>query len=192
MGFYDEIEKEEAAGARGEFNRAGNYLILVNRLRSGTSEKDGSDFAAIDATILQVLPGGAMPMMINPATNNTKDWVEDPRGQNIVGEDISILYLRKYQSARRNFKAFLANAVGIPPASLTGDQCKQIEEGQLLSGEVLELTNVTIEKKDGGPFTKVWCKRRVDAAEYSEVLDPAVVSRYFPEGIDLEEDDVPL
>jgi len=187
MGFYDELENEQAAGQRGSFPRAGNYLVLINRLRSGTSKADGCDYAAIDVTVLMVLPGGAVPMVVNPKTGNIKDWVEDPKGHNIVGEDVSLLYQRKYKSARGNFKAFLANATGIPADSLTGEQSKQIEEAQLLSGEVVEMTNVMIEKKDGGPFTKTWCKRVVDAAEYAEVLDPAVVSRYFPEGIDTTE-----
>jgi len=181
MGFYDEIEKEEAAGARGEFFRAGNYLVLVSRMRSGTSENDGSDYAAVDANVIAVLPGGAQPKVVGPS-GSPKDWVDDARGHNVVGEDCVVLFQRKWKSARRNFKAFLANAIGVQAASLTGEQCKQIEEGELLSGEVLELTCTMTEKKDGGPFTKVWCKRRVEYAEFSEVVEESVLARYFPEG----------
>jgi hypothetical protein len=184
MGFYDDIDKEQAAGSRGEYARAGNYLFLITRLRSGTSKKDSSDYAAFDGIVLAVLPGGETPMIVNPATGNPKDWVEDPRGHNVVGEEVSISFMRKWQSARRNFKAFIANAVGVPPSEITPSQCQQVEDDQLLAGEVVQLKNTMTDKKDGAPFTKTWCVRRVEAAEYAEVLDPAVIERFFPEGIE--------
>lgn len=182
MGFYDGIDKEQAASDRGAFTRAGHYLALVNRIRSGTSTKHSCDYVASDMTILHVFDDGDSPIIEGPG--GPKDWQPDPKGKHYVGEDVSAQFLGKFASAKRNYKAFIGNAVGVPEAQVTPEFCARVEKDELLSGEVIELNNRMIEKKDGGPFTKVWAVRSVPASEFSKLLDEKVAARYFPEGFD--------
>ncbi len=183
MGFYDGIEKESAATDRGSYVRAGHYLALINRVRSGTSTKHSCDYVAIDMTVLAVMDGDT-PMMINPETGKPKDWVVDPKGVHREGEDISAQFLGKFASAKRNYKAFVANSVGVTEAEVTPAFCAQVEKDELLAGEVIELNNRMIEKKDGGPFTKVWAVRPVPASEFSTKLSESAADRFFPEGFE--------
>jgi len=184
MGFYDGIDGEQAANDLGAWGRAGHYLVLLSRIRSGVSVKNSCDFVAADMTVLHAHDDSDKPMMVNPATEAPKDWVADPKGMHYIGEEISVQFLAKYQSAKRNYKAFIGNAVGVPEAQVTPQFCAQVESENLLGGEVLELNNRMIAKKDGGPFTKVWCVRAVPASEFAKVLDPKVAERYFPEGFE--------
>lgn len=185
MGFYDGIEKETAASDRGSYTRAGRYLALINRVRSGHSENHSCDYVAVDMTILHDFGDGDRPMMVNPETSNPKDWVADPKGFHRTGEDVSTQFMSKHKSAKRNYKAFIANAVGVPEAQVTPTFCAQVESDELLAGEVVELNNRMIELKgNGGPFTKVWVVRPVPASEFAPVLSDAVANRYFPEGFD--------
>ncbi len=185
MGFYDGIEKEDAATDRGAFVRAGRYLALINRVRSGHSDKHTCDYVAIDMTILHDFGDGEKSVIVNPETNNLKDWIEDPKGFHRAGEDVSVQFMGKHKSAKRNYKAFIANAVGVPEGQVDPAFCAQVESDELLSGEVIELNNRMIELKSGGPFTKVWAVRPVPASEFSKVLDEKVISRFYPDGLDV-------
>lgn len=182
MGFYDNIENEDAATDRGAYVRAGRYLALINRVRSGESKKHSCDYVAVDMTIIKNFGDGDPPMIVNPATGSNKDWVEDPKGHHREGEDISAQFLAKWPSAKRNYKAFIGNAVGVPEKQVTPKFCQDVEEGGLLAGEIVELNNRMIEKKDDAPFTKVVVVRPVPASEYSEQLADAIIERFFPEG----------
>jgi len=182
MSFYEGIEKESAATDRGAFMRAGRYLAVINRIRSGRSDRHSCDYVAVDMTILHAYDDGERSMIVNPESGNIKDWVEDPKGLHRAGEDVSVQFMSKYVSAKRNYKAFVANAVGVTENDINPEFCRRVEEDELLSGEVVELNNRMIEKKDGGPFTKVWVVRPVPASEFSEVLAEAVAKRHFPEG----------
>ncbi len=184
MGFYDGIEKESAAGDSGSYVRAGRYLALITRVRSGTSKKHGCDTVSVDMTVIKDFGDGDKSMIVNPETGNLKDWVVDPKGAHREGEDISALFMSKYASAKRNYKAFIGNAVGVPEDQVTPTFCAQVESDELLAGEVIELNNRMIEKQDGGPFTKVWCVRPVPASEFSEQIDEKIVERFFPDGFE--------
>lgn len=182
MGFYDGIEKESAAKDFGAFLRSGHYLARINRLRSGTSEKHSCDFAAVDVTILHVFDDGQKPMIVNPDTGNCKDWVDDPKGFHTPGEEASTQFLGKHKSSKRNFKAFVARAVGVDAEQIDAAFCGQVEQNELLNGEVVEMNNRMIEKKDGGPITKIWVVRPVPASEFSKILEPKIAKRFFPDG----------
>ena len=179
MGFYDGIEKEDAASDLGAFMRAGHYLAMVTRIRSGTSKKHSCDYVAFDLRVLHVYPDGDTPMVIKEGGTGNKDWANDSKGRHYAGEEVSVQFLGKFVSAKRNAKAFFANAVGVDEASVTPDFCARVEKEQLLSGEVLEMNNRMIEKKDGGPFTKIWAVRAVESEEFSKVIDAAVLERYL-------------
>ena len=184
MGFYDGIENETAASDRGAYTRAGRYLALINRVRSGNSTKHSCDYVAIDMTIVHSFGDGELPMMVNPETGNIKDWVEDPKGYHRNGEDVSVQFMAKHKSAKRNYKAFIANSVGVPEAKVDNAFCALVESDELLAGEVIELNNRMIELKSGAPFTKVWSVRAVPASEFATVLDAKVIERFYPEGLD--------
>lgn len=179
MGFYDGIEKVDASQDRGSFPRAGRYLALINRVRSGESNADSTDYAAVDVTIIKVLEGGTDPMMINPAGSGIRDWIVDPQGHHREGEDVGIVFMKKHLSGLPNYKAFLAAALDATADDVTGEVCTKIEEDQSLAGDVVELSIRTIAKRDGGPFTKVTCVRLVDKAEFLPMLSEAVIGRYF-------------
>lgn len=179
MGFYDGIEKEDAASDLGAFMRAGHYLALLTRVRSGTSKKHSCDYVAFDMRILHVYEDGDTPKSIREGGTGNKDWVDDSKGKHYAGEEVTAQFLAKFVSAKRNAKAFFANAVGVNEASVTPDFCAKLEKEELLSGEVLELNNRMIEKKDGGPFTKIWAVRAVESDEFSKVIDSAVLERYL-------------
>lgn len=183
MGFYDGIDNNPAATDRGSFVRAGHYLVRIDRIRSGTSQNHSCDYVAIDMTVLHDYDDGDTPMMVNPETERPKDWVPDQKGPHRVGEQISAQFLAKHKSAKGNYKAFIANAVGASDKEVDAGFCLKIEQDELLNGSVVELNNRMIEKKDGGPFTKVWAVRRVEEDELSRVLPEEVVNRYFPEGL---------
>lgn len=179
MGFYDGIEKEDAANDLGAFMRAGHYLAMLTRVRSGTSKKHSCDYVAFDMRVLHVYVDGDTPMVIKEGGTGNKDWTPDTKGQHYAGEEVSAQFLGKFVSAKRNAKAFFANAVGVVESEVTPDFCALIEKDELLSGEILEMKNRMIEKKDGGPFTKIWVVRAVESEEFSKVIDPAVLARYL-------------
>lgn len=180
MGFYRKMEDVQAAGDRGNYTRAGHYLAIINRVRSGESQADNIDYAAVDMTVLHTFDDGDTPM--HAPGDNPKEWAEDPQGWHKPGEDIGVLYSSKFKSARPNFKAFIANALGVETDQITGKLCEEIESDDLLGGVVVELKNRMIAKSDGGPFTKVWCMRSVPAVEFAEILDEAVIEKHWPDG----------
>lgn len=185
MGFYDGIEKETAAGDLGAFVRAGHYLALVQRIRSGQTREGKHDFVAIDMRILHVFEiDSDTPKIIDPTTGVVTDWIDDPKGLHQAGEEVSVQFNGKFDSAKRNYKAFIANAVGVSTDEVTPAFCSQVEEDELLSGEVVELSNRMIETRAKKPFTKVWAVRPVPASEYSEVIDEEIAGMYFPEGFE--------
>lgn len=179
MGFYDGIEKEDAASDLGAFMRAGHYLAMITRVRSGASKKHSCDYVAFDMRVLHVYDDGDTPMVIKEGGTGNKDWTTDTKGKHYAGEEVSVQFLAKFVSAKRNAKAFFANAVGVGEGEITPDFCAQVEKKELLSGEVLEINNRMIEKKDGGPFTKIWAVRAVESDEFSKVIDAAVLERYL-------------
>lgn len=183
MGFYDGIEKEQAAGDLGAFVRAGHYLAMIERIRSGKT-RENIDFVAVDMRILLVYSDSDTPKIIDPKTGVVTDWIDDPKGLHKAGEQVSVQYLAKFDSAKRNYKAFVANSVGVGADEVTSAFCANVEENQLLSGEVVEMNNRMIETKAKKPFTRVWAVRPVPASEYSEKLDADIVEMYFPEGFE--------
>lgn len=183
MGFYDGIEKEQAAGDLGAFVRAGHYLAMIERIRSGQT-RENIDFVAVDMRILHVFNDGDTPKVIDPKTGVVTDWIDDPKGQHRVGEQVSVQYLAKFDSSKRNYKAFIANSVGVSADEVTPAFCAKVESSELLSGQVIEMNNRMIETKAKKPFTRVWAVRSVEASEYSEKISEEIAEMYFPDGFD--------
>ena len=108
MGFYDGIEKEQAAGDLGAFVRAGHYLAMIERIRSGQT-RESVDFVAVDMRILHVYSDSDTPKMIDPKTGAASDWIDDPKGLHKEGEQVCVHLLAKWPSAKRNSNPFGAN-----------------------------------------------------------------------------------
>ena len=183
MGFFDPIDNTEAASNQGNyaFARAGHYIALIERLRTGVSKKHSCDYSAFDLRVLHVYDGGSEPMVKDEATGR---WVPDPKGFHEPGEAISVQFMAKYSSAVRNSKAFLMGCTGYLESQITSALCAQLEQDQLLAGVAIELNNSMIELQNGNPFTKVWCVRSVPAVELRDTLSPEVAQRFFPGGFD--------
>ncbi len=182
MSIYENIDKEKAASDFGAFARAGHYLALIHRLRSGNSTRHGCGVASVDMSVVHTFPDGDVPMI---APEQPKKWVPDPKSFHKPGEQISACFLAKNQSAKRNLKAFLARALEEDENEITPTICTKIETENLLEGTVIELTNRMVQKSnDGGPFTKIWVARVVKAEEYSKLIAPDIAQRFFPKGFD--------
>lgn len=181
---FNGIENEEAARDFGKWMVAGHYLARIERVRADHSEKHNCDYVAVDMTILHTFEDGELPVIAGE--QGPKDWKTLSReAWHRPGTSASVQYLGKYKSAKRNLKAFLANATGENQSAITEAACAEIVGDNLLAGTIVELTNTVIAKQnDGGPFTKVWCNREVPASECATVLEPEIAKRFFPDGFE--------
>lgn len=187
MGLFKDIESERAATDRTPFARAGHYLARIDRMREGEGQVDGIGYVAFDLTVLHVYPDGETPK--TSPQNEPRKWTDQGEdGWHKPGQEMTVFYKASWKSAQANLKAFIANAAGLEDHDVTEEACAKISANKLLEGEVVELQNRVVEiKKSGAPFTRIWCVRRVEGAEYCNIVSDEVAAKFFPDGFDAGE-----
>jgi len=169
---FNDIENEEAAKDYNDWMTTGHYLCRIERLRAFTGE-DKVDKVVMDVTVLSVYGDSEIPV--------DKEW--NPQGEGVLhrpGQEVSIMWSSKHQSAKRNLKQFLAAATGESAEAITQAACGELVEKNLLAGEVIEVVSKNVKMNNGGPFTVARCRRNVPASEFAGIISEEIATRFFP------------
>ena len=164
--------KDAKINADANYERAGHYLQLINRCKTGTSRK-GKDFAVVEKTCVHVFDD------------------KDGLGHR-VGEDLSWMLMVDNDYFQGDLCKFIGAVMGISPEEVEDEHGPLIFEAeddksghdQPFAGLVVECKNMEIQKKNSdGVFTKIKHVRQVPASELLETLAPEVIDRYFPNDV---------
>jgi len=168
---FSGLKDADITGDGGNYERAGHYLMLINKCKTGTSRKK-RDFAAVEKTCVHVFDDN------------------DGLGHR-VGEDVTWMVMADNDYFASDICKFIAAVLDMDPEEVDDSHGGLIfeEEGdkshdQPFAGLVVECRNREVQKKNSeGTFTKIKHVRQVPASELLTILDPKVIARYFPNDV---------
>lgn len=174
MGMFDGVEKAKAS-FDSNYVRRGHYYALINRVKADQT-RNGDKFVAIEMTILHTFGDGDGKELQGPEVDLADKW-------HAPGEDTSQLLMAKQDTFLGNFKAFIANVMGVSDTEIDSKTCEEATDpnNQPMAGKVIELNNRVIKTRAGKDFTKVNYRREVPVAEFANVIDREVLNRYVPD-----------
>lgn len=135
---YAKEWNEATAPAQQRYLKNGTYLLELHKVVEGESRRDGTPYAAVEATVLEVLHGD--------------------EESNIPGERISwVIMMRNKNTFFNALKMFTAAVTNLPFGDCTLEMYSELAQGDGTSVgglEVIADAN-TITTQKGNPFLKV-------------------------------------
>jgi hypothetical protein len=160
MGLFEGI-KDAKASRGANYVRAGNYLVVINRVKLDKTRKNIA-FVAIEMTNLVTL---------------SEDPADKPHRP---GEHMSHLLMSDKDSWLGNFKAFISNVMGVPEDEVDEAACEQVTgKDQPLAGLIVEMQNKIIETKEKKPFTLVNYVRALEPEEAKSLIPAEVLDKFL-------------
>jgi hypothetical protein len=161
MGSLFDGIKEAKASRGANYVRAGNYLVVINRVKLDVNRKKTA-FVAIEMRNLVTL------------SESPDDKPHRP------GERMSHLLMSDKDSFLGNLKAFISNVMGSPEDEVTEADCEAVTgESQPLAGMIVELQNKVIETKEKKPFTLVNYVRALEPDEVKSLIPQEVLDKFL-------------
>jgi hypothetical protein len=142
------------------YEKPGTYWERIDACKDGKSRK-GDDFVVLEKTVIRV--------------------IDDAEGEgHRLGENISHMLMKKYDSFLSNVKTIIANIMDIPGDEVTEALCEEVFcPESIIGGFVVECSNRNIVTKKGTDFTAITYKREVPPQEVLETLSEEDVERFF-------------
>lgn len=146
--------------------RPGQYLCRIDKCKIFENRK-GMTRAAVEMTVIALL---------------------DPDSTHKVGEEITQLMRRESDYFLPDVLGFLTGVLGVDQESIGEEELEQLA-AQVFSDEnplgntICELHARNVVTNEGKDFTKIIYKGEVEPAKALEILDEAVIERFFPNNL---------
>lgn len=187
---------ESDATQDGVWIRPGHYIMRLNMMKGGTSQKPGAgDYQCTELTVCKVL--------------GVSEAIEAGTEAHVVGETVTDMKMRRHQSFLGNVNAQLAGMEGMGLPALKADLAKSgkvvaelameaLGPSQPYAGRFFEILarHIPTQKMSqvmnpatgqvemvAGKFTRINYARPVSALELSEAMTPEEQAVIFPEGM---------
>lgn len=175
---FDDVDKAKTNGDRGNRPVPGHYIMLLDRVKSGVSEKKKGPYVAIEMRNLLTLQDGDIPVNEQFESLGSEAWHRP-------GEMVTQVLMARNEMFLSNFKTFVHKVGGYAENAIDKALCEKVTGEGILNGLFIEWRcrpQKTV--KDGKLFNALYYEREVSAKEVLQrvpretldmVLGPGVI-----------------